>query len=126
MENTGSNRLSTSVWVGPSLLDDHLKIDFNGYFRKYDNETNSGIHYGESLINDLQSFEGNGNPNSNNFMGTLKTDYSLHFFEDLHVNLYHFLQLSPYSSKYNLLYFLRKLCSYTVVHARKKQFHLYL
>ena len=87
MENTGSNRLSTSVWVGPSLLDDHLKIDFNGYFRKYDNENNSGIHYGENLISDLQSFEENGNPNSNNFMGTLKTDYSLHFFEDLHVNI---------------------------------------
>ena len=90
LENTGSDRLSASIWVGPSLLDDHLKIDFNGYFRKYGNEDNSGIHYGENLINDLQSFDGNGgsnNPNSNNFMGTLKADYSFHFFENLHVNI---------------------------------------
>ncbi|MBR5167987.1 MAG: TonB-dependent receptor plug domain-containing protein [Salinivirgaceae bacterium] len=81
MENTGSNRLSTSVWVGPSLLDNHLKIDFNGYFRKCDNE---------DIFSDLYSLtenENSGNPNSNNFMGTLKTDYSLHFFEDLHVNI---------------------------------------
>ncbi len=68
MEKTGSDRLSASFWVGPNLLDEHLKINANGYFRKVNRE-----EYDNSKFS--------------NFQGTLKADYSVHSFEDLHVNL---------------------------------------
>jgi|GEM_PF-2574434 len=68
MENTGSDRLSAAFRVGPDLLDEHLKIDFNGYFRNV-NERNYSDY------------------KSSQFMSTLKVDYSVHSFEDLHVNL---------------------------------------
>ncbi|MBO4602093.1 MAG: TonB-dependent receptor plug domain-containing protein [Salinivirgaceae bacterium] len=80
MRETSSDRISASFWVGPSLLDDHLKIDFNGYFRKKNNEN----------VSDEFFFERHGNsakPNNTNFMGTLKTDYAVHSFEDLHLNI---------------------------------------
>ncbi|MBR4620921.1 MAG: carboxypeptidase-like regulatory domain-containing protein [Salinivirgaceae bacterium] len=68
MEKTGSDRLSASFWVGPNLLDEHLKINANGYFRKVDHEYYENLKF-------------------SNFQGTLKADYSVHSFEDLHVNL---------------------------------------
>lgn len=68
MENTGSDRLSAAFWVGPDLLDEHLKIDFNGYFRNVNERNYSDYKSGQ-------------------FMSTLKVDYSVHSFEDLHVNL---------------------------------------
>lgn len=64
-ENT--NLLSGSFWVGPRLLDKHLGIDLNGYFR------NSN---GAADVNDY-----------NRLSTILKADYSVHSLEDLHVNL---------------------------------------
>ena len=64
----GSDRLSAAFWVGPNLLDEHLKIDFNGYFRNIN----------ERRYPDYKC---------SRFMSTLKADYSVHSFEDLHVNL---------------------------------------
>lgn len=80
MRETSSDRLSASLWVGPSLLDDHLKIDLNGYFRKIKNETLSDEFFFEQHGNSVK-------PNNTNFMGTLKTDYAIHSFEDLHLNI---------------------------------------
>lgn len=68
MENTGSDRLSAAFWVGPNLLDEHLKIDFNGYLRSVNDKLTDTLKYSR-------------------FMSTLKADYSVHSFEDLHVNL---------------------------------------
>ncbi len=70
MEKTGSDRLSASFWVGPTLLDEHLKINVNGFFRSVKNDG--------SKNQNQQDFS--------NFQGIFKADYSVHSFEDLHVN----------------------------------------
>ena len=79
MENTGSDRLSAAFWVGPNLLDEHLKIDANGYFRNVKKRDHDTLNF-------------------NRFMGTLKVDYSVHSFEDLHVNI-----LTSYAQNSNKL-----------------------
>ena len=90
IEDYNSNRYSASLWVGPRLLDKHLSIDFNGAYRKIDADYNS---------RDL---------GSKWLSGTFKTDYAVHSFEALHLNLkahyltnfgkYEAVQLDGYSS----------------------------
>lgn len=69
-EDSRLNLLSGSVWLGPRLLDKHLSIDLNSYYRKR-NEL-----FGKD--NDL---------NQGRLTAILKTDYSVHSLEDVHLNL---------------------------------------
>ncbi len=69
IEDYNSNRYSVSLWVGPRLFDKHLSIDFNGAYRKIDTDYNS-YDLGSKWLS-----------------GTFKTDYAVHSFEALHLNL---------------------------------------
>ncbi|MBO7496558.1 MAG: carboxypeptidase-like regulatory domain-containing protein [Salinivirgaceae bacterium] len=69
-DNEKENRLSGSVWLGPRLLDKHLSIDFNSYYRKCKTTA-------EEITTD-----------NSQMTAILKTDYSVHSLEDLHLNLF--------------------------------------
>lgn len=70
VESERNNRISGSAWLGPRLLDKHLNIDFSSYFRNYNYSFGDDKH------------------DYNYLAAVLKTDYSVHSFEDLHVNLF--------------------------------------
>ena len=76
------DRLSGSVWLGPSLLDKHLKIDFNAYYKKITSTSTVRDYYNDSVAGSETS-----KSDFNRFSGVLKADYSVHSFEDLHLNL---------------------------------------
>ena len=69
-EYTKSNRYSANVWAGTKLLDNHINIDFNGYSRYRNNMMN------EHSDDDISSLA-----------ALLRTDYSVHSLEAIHLNL---------------------------------------
>lgn len=69
IEDYNSNRYSTSLWVGPRLLDKHLSIDINGAYRKIDTDYDS-YDLGSKWLS-----------------GAFNVDYAVHSFEALHLNI---------------------------------------
>lgn len=68
-DNVGNDRASGNLWIGPRLLDNHLRIDFNGY----------GRHIYSSLVNIEQK--------ERYLIGNATIDYAVHSLESLHVKL---------------------------------------
>lgn len=80
-DNVDVERFSGNLWFGPRLLDNHLRIDVNGYSRWESNW----------LINTEMA--------NRNIIGRAAIDYAVHSLESLHVNLtgginYHSAELS--------------------------------
>ena len=82
LEDNKYDRLSGSVWLGPRLLDKHLNIDFNAYYKKVTTTSTSHDYYNDSVAGSETN-----KSDFNKFSGVLKADYSVHSFEDLHLNL---------------------------------------